>query len=133
MIGARVVLIVVAIGALLALGWWTRASVLEQQAQRVSDNPFRVTDRAQANQALERLERAAELNPDRRPELVEGVLLLRAERPRRAVASFSELVRAEPENVEAWAFLAVAAADVAPGRARRARARVAELNPLAVP
>lgn len=129
---SRVVLVAVALVCLLALGWWSRAAALEHQAQRVSDDPFRVTDPVQAAEAERRLERAGQLNPDRRPDLVRGVLLLRAERPREAIPVLEELARDEPENVEAWAFLAVAAATIDPTLARSARSRVAQLNPLSV-
>ena len=60
-----------------------------------------------------------------------GQLLIRAGRERDAIEVLEELTRSEPDSVEAWAQLAVAAREVDPARARAARARVLELNPLA--
>lgn len=128
---ARVALIVVAVLCLALMGFWARASVLETRAQRISDDPFQVTKPSRVDDAESSLERAANHNPDHRPALVRGQLLIRAGRERDAIAVLEALTRAEPESVEAWARLAVASQEADPARAREARARVLELNPLA--
>ena len=43
------------------------------------------------------------LNPDRRPDLYEAVVLGRAGRTREAIAVLRRTVAADPENLEAWA------------------------------
>jgi cytochrome c-type biogenesis protein CcmH/NrfG len=128
---ARVSLAVVAVLCLVVLGFWARASVLETRAQRISDDPFQVTDAPRVARAERSLESATAGNPDKRPALVRGQLLIRAGRERDAIDVLEELTRSEPDSVEAWAQLAVAAREVDPARARAARARVLELNPLA--
>ena len=128
---ARVVLAAVAVLCLLVLGFWARASVLETRAQRISDDPFQVTKAPRVADAQRSLERAAGRNPDHRPALVRGQLLIRAGREREGIAVLEALTRAEPESVEAWAQLAVASQEVDPTRAREAREQVLELNPLA--
>ena len=128
---ARAALAVVAVLCLVPLGFWARASVLETRAQRISDDPFQVTKAPRVADAQRSLESAAGRNPDHRPALARGLLLIRAGREREAVTVLEELTRTEPESVEAWAQLAVALQEVDPARARIARERVLELNPLA--
>ena len=128
---ARVALAVLAVVCLVLLGFWGRASVLETRAQRISDDPFQVTKAPMVADAQRSLERAAQRNPDHRPALVRGQLLIRAGREREALGVLEELTRAEPESVEAWAQLAVASLEVDPAQARDARERVLGLNPLA--
>jgi len=128
---ARVAFAVCAVLCLALLGFWARAAVLETRAQRISDDPFQVTKAPRVANAQRSLERAAERNPDHRPALVRGQLLIRAGREPEAIAVLEELARAEPESVEAWAQLAVASLEVDPAQARDARERVLELNPLA--
>jgi len=69
------------------------------------------------------------LNPDRRPDLYEAVVLGRSGRTREAIAVLERTVAAEPENLEAWALLAGAAKTEDPALAARARARQRELAP----
>lgn len=128
---ARVALAVLAVLCLIVLGFWARASVLETHAQRISDDPFQVTNAPRVADAQRSLERAGQRNPDHRPALVRGQLLIRAGREQEAIEVLEELTRAEPESVEAWAQLAVASLEVDPAQARDARRRVLELNPLA--
>jgi predicted Zn-dependent protease len=122
---------VTAVICLAVLAFWVRASGLETSAQRISDDPFQVTRAARVDEAQRSLEKAVEHNPDHRPTLVRGQLLARAGREREAVEVLEALVRAEPRSVEAWAQLALASQKVNPARAREARDRVLELNPLA--
>ena len=128
---ARAALAVVAVLCLVVMGFWARASVLETRAQRISDDPFQVTKAPGVADAERSLERAAAANPDNRPALVRGQLLIRAGRDQDAIGVLEQLTRSEPESVEAWAQLAVAAREVDPARARAARNSVLELNPLA--
>ncbi len=126
---ARLVLVSVAVVCVAVAGFWLRATLLESEAQRVSQNPFAVADTGRAARAERDFEAAERRNPDTRPKILRGHLLLRERRFRSSVEVLSEVVEDEPENAEAWALLAVAAAEVDPRLAGRARARLGELNP----
>src|SRR6188472_3926432 len=118
---ARTLLVVAA----LAAGGWLfvqeRAARAESRLTHLAFETKRPVDAAEARSLLATDRR---LNPDHRPDLFEGVLLAREGRPRAGVAALRRAVAAEPENVEAWALLASAAARQDPALATRARARV---------
>lgn len=84
---------------------------------------------ADVTRAAALAERARRLNPDVRPEVLRGVVELRAGRARVAGARFRAAAHREPLNVEPWALLAEAAKHYDPALAARARARVAMLSP----
>lgn len=100
-------------GRLAVLAFQTRGELTPEQVRR--------------GEALLRADRR--LNPDRRPDLYEAVLLGRQGRAAEAVAVLRGSVRSEPESLEAWALLARAAAEVNPRVAATARARARVLAP----
>jgi predicted Zn-dependent protease len=119
----RIVLIV---AALLAGAWLitqTRAAQAEQQLTKIA---FENGDPANAQQLLATDRR---LNPDRRPDLFEAVILGRKGDFKGAVALIGKVTQAEPENIEAWGLLASAAERVDPKLAAEARARARALSP----
>ena len=123
---ARVLLLVVALGA----GGWLFVQERAARAEsRLTHLAFETKGPVDAAEVSSELATGRRLNPDRRPDLFEGVLLAREGRPRAAVAALRRGVAAEPENVEAWALLASAAARLDPALATQARARVRALAP----
>lgn len=123
---ARALLLVAA----LAVGGWLlvqeRAARAESELTHLAFATKGPVDAAHVRSLLATDRR---LNPDHRSDLFEGVLLARDGRPGAAVAALRRAVAAEPENVEAWALLASAAARQDPALATRARARVRALAP----
>jgi predicted Zn-dependent protease len=114
------------VAALLAGAWLVvqaRAARVEQQLTSIA---FQNGDPADAPRLLE-LDRR--LNPDRRPDLFEGVILGRTGDMAGAIRAIGRVTAAEPENIEAWGLLASAARRVDPELARRARARARRLAP----
>jgi predicted Zn-dependent protease len=91
----------------------------------------RGTAPGQVEQAARLLEDSRFLNPDTRPMLSKGALLVaRGDgRAREGLALLEEAVRREPENVLAWGVLAAATRRLDPARSRVARERARELSP----
>ena len=124
-------LLVVAL-AVLALAWLAvnlRGYDRFEAGQRLALAP-NATD-ASARDAGRLLDDARFLNPDTRPLLAEGSLLVArgGAGVRRGRAMLEEAVRKEPDNVVAWAVLASATRRLDPARSRQARARALELSP----
>ena len=118
--------------ALLAAGWLVvqeRAAHAERELNAIAFGPGGTLDEATVARAGDLLRADRRLNPDRRPDLYEAVVLGRAGRTREAIAVLRRAVAAEPENLEAWALLARAAGSEDPALAARARARQRELAP----
>jgi predicted Zn-dependent protease len=127
---ARVILAVAALAAMAWLGVSLRGYDRFADGERLAFAPG--AKRAQFEQAARLFEDARFLNPDTRPLLSEGSLLVaRGDRRRRAegLALLEEAVRREPDNVVAWAVLASATRRADPERSRAARARADELSP----
>ena len=122
----RVLLAAVALAAGAWLVVQERAARAEQELTRLA---FEAREPPTAAESDALLRRARLLNPDRRPDLFEGVVRARQNRTGEAIAAIQRVTRAEPENLEAWGLLAQVAADVDPVLARAARARAAELAP----
>jgi Flp pilus assembly protein TadD len=71
------------------------------------------------------------LNPDwAEPEGLRATLRIRTGDERAAHASLTEIVRREPDNVQAWALLALVSRRIDPPLATRAARRVRELDPV---
>jgi tetratricopeptide (TPR) repeat protein len=118
--------------ALLAAGWLAvqeRAAQAESELESIAFSPGGALDAAAVDRAQDLLRADRRLNPDRRPDLYEAVVLGRAGRSREAMAVLRRAVAAEPDNLEAWALLARAAGSEDPALAARARARQRELAP----
>jgi Flp pilus assembly protein TadD len=119
----RIVLIA---AALLAGTWLTiqaRAARAENQLTTIAFAKGDLDD-AQRLLKADRL-----LNPDRRPDLFEGVIDGRRGDFPGAVAAFRRVTTAEPENIEAWGLLASAAKRTDPQLAARAQAEARKLSP----
>ena len=118
--------------ALLAGGWLVvqeRAARAESELEAIAFDPGGAPGPEPVARAEDLLRADRLLNPDRRPDLYEAVVLGRAGRTREAIAVLRRTVAAEPENLEAWALLARAARTEDPALAARARARQRELAP----
>jgi hypothetical protein len=128
-IAARVALALVA----LAVGGWLafqeRAARAEERLTQLAFATRGPLAPAAARRGEDLLRADRLLNPDRRPDQIESVLLVREGRTRAAVALLLRTARARPEDVQTWALLAVAASRVDPRLAARARARVRALAP----
>jgi len=117
------------VAALAAGGWLAVQQRAAHAESRLTHLAFETKGPIDAAEARSLLATDRRLNPDHRPDLFEGVLLAREGRPRAAVDALRRAVAAEPENVEAWALLASAAAQLDPALAARSRARVRALAP----
>jgi hypothetical protein len=118
--------------AVLAGGWLAvqeRAADAERELDGIAFRPGGALSPAEVARARDLLAADRRLNPDRRPDLYEAVVLGRSGRERKAIAVLRGTVAAEPENLEAWALLARTAEDTDPQLAQRARARLRELAP----
>ena len=122
----RVLLAAVALAAGAWLVVQERAARAEQELTRLA---FEAREPPPVAESDALLRRARLLNPDRRPDLFEGVVRARQNRTGEAIAAIQRVTRAEPENLEAWGLLAQVAADVDPVLARAARGRARELAP----
>ena len=118
--------IVLILAALLAGAWLATQARAARAEQELTKIAFENQDPADAPSLLEadRL-----LNPDRRPDLFEGVILGKAGDFKGAVAAFQRVTTAEPENIEAWGLLASAAKRTDPRLAAQARATARRLSP----
>ena len=116
--------------ALLIVAWLGvayRDARLQQQAREA----IRDSEPRAVAAAAGELDDARLLNPDRSLLLDRGVQLATQGRRRAALERFTELARAEPENVNAWILIVRGAGGADPALAAGARARVRELDPRA--
>jgi Flp pilus assembly protein TadD len=118
--------IVLIIAALLAGTWLTTQVRAARAETKLTTIAFEKGDAKDAQQLLtaDRL-----LNPDRRPDLFEGVILGRRGDFPGAVKAFQRVTSAEPENIEAWGLLASAAERTDPKLAAQAQAAARRLSP----
>jgi predicted Zn-dependent protease len=125
----RVLVAVIAVAALAWLGVSLRGFDRFERGERLALAPDAMP--AQVDDAARLLEDARFLNPDTRPLLAKGALLVArgGGRVPEGLALLEEAVRREPDNVVAWAVLASATRHLDPGRSRAARARADELSP----
>jgi predicted Zn-dependent protease len=126
---ARAAVILVAVAALAWLGVNLRGYDKLTDGQRLALAP-NATD-ASAAQAARLLQDARFLNPDTRPMIAKGALLVArgGAGVKQGRALLERAVRDEPDNVVAWSVLASAMRRLDPKRAREARARALELSP----
>ena len=122
-------LIVVALLAFAWLGVNLRGYEKLEDGQRLAFAPD--ASDASAEEAARLLEDARFLNPDTRPMLAKGALLVArgGAGVSEGRALLEEAVRREPDNVVAWGVLASATRRLDPRRSREARARARALSP----
>ncbi|HEX8743145.1 MAG TPA: hypothetical protein VF712_08415 [Thermoleophilaceae bacterium] len=124
--------LVVAVVALAAVAWFgvgLRNELMLERAQDVSLSAS--PGEAEIEGALADARDAELLNPDwAEPEGLRATLNIRRRRNREAFDSLTEIVRREPENLQAWALLALVSRQIDPELAQRAAARVRELDPV---
>ena len=123
----RIALVIVALLAVAWLGVSYHDSRVISDVQAVSGAP-RPTP-AQLEGALRHVRDAATLDPSRGVEILsyEASLQIRLNRIAEALRSLEEIVRLEPDYVEAWFLIAKFSPDRA--RAAEAAAQVRRLNP----
>lgn len=126
---ARVLIAVLAVAVLAWLAVSLRGYDRFETGERLAFAPH--ATQAQADEAARLFEDARFLNPDTRPLLSKGALLVArgGRRTQEGLALLEEAVRREPDNVVAWAVLASATRRLDPQRSREARARADELSP----
>jgi predicted Zn-dependent protease len=126
---ARVLTALIAVAAIAWLGVSLRGLDRFERGERLALAAGATP--AQVEEAAALIDDARFLNPDTRPLLTQGaVLVARVEgRAREGLALIEQAVRREPDNVVAWAVLASATRRLDPERSRAARARADELSP----
>jgi hypothetical protein len=127
-VAARVAVAVVAVVVLAWLGVMERNERLLARGVATAGQLNTPADFARAEADL----RAARLlNPTTTPDFNRAVLYAGARRPERAIALMRDVVRREPDNRIAWGVLYGFTRDRDPATARRARAALRRLDPLA--
>lgn len=102
------------VAAWFALGW-VQARDLGRAEALVSASSL---SPSQAREAASLLNTAGDLNPDRTVDITRAELATRQHDPARAVTIAEQVTRAEPENLEAWRELSIAAAGLPPSPRR---------------
>lgn len=126
---ARVGLALLATAAVVWLAVLLHGAALRDDGQEIALRDPKTLSGAEVNRAVSLLRRARAHTPDTEPLLDEAALLVRVGQMRRARPPLEELLRREPENLQAWAVLALATRTTDPARAAQARARMRELAP----
>jgi hypothetical protein len=129
----RVGLGLVAAAAVAWLAVLLHGVALREDGQKIALRDPRSLSGAEVTRAVSLLRRAEAHTPDTEPILDQAALLVRVGQVRRSRPLLEDIVRREPENVQAWAVLALATQTTDPGRAAVARARVTVLAPLVPP
>jgi predicted Zn-dependent protease len=125
----RVAVLLVSLAAAAWLASAYPGTRAEEQAREIRAAPGRPLTPGQVARSIELLEDARRARPDGEVVVKLAGLELTAGRPDRAAELLRPLVREEPENVPAWAALALALGRSDPAAAREARARQRELAP----
>jgi hypothetical protein len=125
----RLAIAVVAAAAVAWLAVGLRNELLLERAQEVSLQASPSPTEIEA--ALADARDGELLNPDwAEPEGLRATLRIRARDQRAAYDSLTDIVRREPDNVQAWALLALVSRRIDPPLATRAERRVRELDPV---
>jgi tetratricopeptide (TPR) repeat protein len=127
----RFALVAVAFAAIAWLALGLRAIHLEAEGRQVLENAQRgEITRSELQEGLDLLRRAQRANPDKDPRLAESVLLIEAERENAAITLAERVMADEPENLEGWLVLYLAAIRTGDRpRAARVLRRIEHLNP----
>ena len=122
--------VAVAVLAVVVIGW---LAVMERDA-RLYDRAIATGGKLDNPATIERAESdlrgARWLSPDRTPDLSRAFILANLGRRAEALALAQDVVRAEPDSLEAWDALRYVNDGKDPALARRAEAEVARLDPL---
>jgi Flp pilus assembly protein TadD len=119
--------VALAAAAWLALG--LRNELVLEHAQEVSLSA--APSPSELATALADADDARLMNPDwAEPEGLRATLFIRGQRNQEAFDSLREIVRREPENLQAWALLSLVSRQIDPELATRAARRVRELDPV---
>jgi predicted Zn-dependent protease len=110
---------------------WVHSARLETQAQSIAERPPQELSNSDVDRAIRLFESARAHNPDSRPIERAAGLLIRRGRTRQAIALLRPVVKREPDDLTAWALIAIGARTIDPALAREATARASALNPLA--
>jgi hypothetical protein len=124
--------LLLALGAV-AAAVWLGVSFSGQRALERADPVAQRADatRAELQEAVRQTERAERLRPaDTAPAITRAPLLSRLGRQREAVAELDDVLRREPENLDAVFALTVLTFRSDPERSARARERLGELDPV---
>ena len=118
--------------AVAAIAWFSVTLRNETTLDRVQDLSLsRAPTPDEIEAALEDAKDAEFLNPDwAEPEGLRATLNIRRRHDRAAYDSLREIVRREPENLQAWALLSLVSRRLDPPLAERAARRVRELDPV---
>lgn len=106
---------------------------LRDDGQKVALRDPRSLSRADVERAVSLLQRSRAHTPDTEPILDQAALLVRVGQLRRARPLLEDIVRREPDNVQAWAVLALDTRTTDRARAAQARARTVALAPFVPP
>lgn len=120
-------MVVAAVVAIAWLGVWLQSTRLSADARRTG---ALARTPAQVDRSVTLFRDAARLTPDTQPEVGEAFVLIRARQAQRGARILRGVLRREPRNVTAWAYLAIAlevSGDQAGAAA--AKAKVLKLNP----
>ncbi|GAC1440923.1 MAG: hypothetical protein NVSMB51_20820 [Solirubrobacteraceae bacterium] len=113
-----------ALAALLALAW---LAVLERDAMLQQD-ALGLLRKQKLAQAESNLRRARYLNPDSAPDIARAVLQLGGEGRHTAAATLNDVLRREPQNLQAWFDLLLTSGSDA--TYNRVHAAVQRLDPI---
>jgi hypothetical protein len=127
--------ILLAVAALAAAGWLAVSLVGERALEHaIAVSKDRKATPAALAHGVRDAERARDLRPaDNEPDVVRAQLLAAERRAGEALTLFETVTRREPDNVEAWFFVALLSARTDPAQFRRARAQLRRLDPLGAP
>jgi predicted Zn-dependent protease len=122
---------VAAVAIAMLAGFWVHSVRLEKSGQSIAERPPQSLTRHDVDRAAHLFQSSLAHNPDTRPIEREAGLFIRTGRPQQAVSLLRPVVKREPDNLTAWALIAIGAQKIDPALAREATARARALNPLA--
>jgi cytochrome c-type biogenesis protein CcmH/NrfG len=129
---ARVTLAVCALAVAAWLGVSLRSAHYLDQATKIAVGSSLKGARPRLGPIVRSLHRAEHWTPDTRPQVLLADVDLAAHRPERAIERVRPVLRAEPQNIEAWFVLVLAGHQRHDARgAAAAQRRIDKLSPLA--
>ena len=126
-VAGRVLLVLAGVVAVAWLAFGLRAVDLREDGVKEGTAAGRPPAGPRLEHALDLLRRAAQRNPDPRPELDEAALLLAARQNRAAAGLLEGVVDRNPGNIRAWGLLATATAPFDEQRSLQANGELLKL------